>query len=69
MNVHLFRHFAAMLFLDAHPGEYETMRRVLGHKRLQTTINFYTGLDNLAAARRFDERIQELRRKNKEQKR
>lgn len=41
MHAHLFRHFAAKIYLDAHPGQYETVRRLLKHKPLQTTINFY----------------------------
>jgi integrase len=61
MNVHLFRHFAAMLYLETHPGDYETIRRVLGHKRLQTTVNSYVGLETLAAARHFDGLVQARR--------
>jgi integrase len=38
LNVHAFRHLAAMLFLRAHPGEYETTRLILGHKDLGTTV-------------------------------
>ena len=35
LNPHAFRHLAAKLFLAAHPGEYETVRLLLGHKRPQ----------------------------------
>jgi site-specific recombinase XerD len=57
MNPHLFRHLAALTFLKAHPGEYETVRRFLGHKSIATTINFYVGLEAIAAFRRYDEVI------------
>jgi site-specific recombinase XerD len=46
MNAHLFRHFGAKIFLDAHPGQYETVRRLLKHKNIQTTIKFYAELNS-----------------------
>jgi hypothetical protein len=42
-----------MIFLEAHPGCYEDVRRLLGHKSLQTTINFYAGLEGAAAVKRY----------------
>ena len=48
-----FRHAAAAILLKAHPGNYELVRRVLGHKSLQTTINFYIGLENWDAAQQY----------------
>jgi integrase len=53
MNVHLFRHLAAKLYLDRKPGDYTTISRVLGHKNLQTTMSFYSGFETAAAARYF----------------
>jgi integrase len=38
LNAHAFRHLAATLFLREHPGEYETVRLLLGHKSLATTV-------------------------------
>lgn len=61
VHPHLFRHIAAKLFLDAHPGAYEVVRRVLGHRSLETTTGFYTGLETAAAVRHFDETILRLR--------
>lgn len=60
MNLHLFRHLGAFLFLTAHPGEYETVRRLLGHKSITTTIKFYVGLQALADFRRYDEVVLRL---------
>jgi integrase len=54
LNVHLFRHLAAKLFLAAHPGEYETVRLLLGHKSLVTTVRSYCGLEQSDAIRRYD---------------
>jgi integrase len=43
LNVHAFRHLAAMLFLREHPREYQTTRVILGHKSHTTTVRAYTG--------------------------
>ena len=49
MTVHQFRHAAAALLLKHRPGEYELVRRVLGHRNIQTTIRFYCGLETSQA--------------------
>jgi integrase len=61
LNVHLFRHLAGYIFLKAHPGEYEPVRQLLGHKSIRTTTQFYTGLETADAFRRFDEILDKLR--------
>ena len=53
LTAHQFRHAAAALMLQARPGNYEWVRRVLGHKNIQTTINFYVGLETTQATERF----------------
>jgi integrase len=58
---HQFRHVGAKLFLDANPGGYEVVRRVLGHRKSDTTTAFYTGLESAAAVRHFDAEILRLR--------
>jgi integrase len=57
INPHLFRHIAAKLYLDRNPGDYETIRRVLGHTSLSTTVKFYAGMETAAATRRYDDTI------------
>jgi site-specific recombinase XerD len=64
VHPHLFRHIAAKLFLDANPGAYEVVRRVLGHRSIDTTTGFYTGLETAAAVRHFDKTILHLRRES-----
>jgi integrase len=64
VHPHLFRHIAAKLFLDANPGAYEVVRRVLGHRSIDTTTAFYTGLETPAAVRHFDKTILSLRRES-----
>jgi hypothetical protein len=39
--------------LERDPANYELVRRILGHKNLQTTINFYVGLETVDAVRKF----------------
>jgi len=49
ITVHQFRHAAAAIYLKHHPGDYETVRRILGHRNIQTTIKFYCGLETMHA--------------------
>jgi integrase len=53
ITVHQFRHAAAAFYLKHHPGDYETVRRFLGHRNIQTTINFYCGLQTMQATEEF----------------
>ncbi|MFC3101063.1 site-specific integrase [Altererythrobacter lauratis] len=62
IHAHLMRHLAAHLYLIANPGDYETVRRLLGHKHLETTVSFYEGLLTDDAFARYDALIAELRK-------
>jgi integrase len=62
INVHLFRHIAAKMWLDAHPGHYEALRRLLGHKALSQTINAYAGFEAGTATRLFADVIERAKR-------
>ena len=59
ITVHQFRHAAAAIYLKHHPGDYETVRRVLGHRSLTTTVKFYCGLETIAASEQFGRLIRE----------
>jgi integrase len=59
MTVHQFRHAAAAIYLQHHPGDYETVRRLLGHKDVQTTVNYYCGLETIAATEQFGRLIRQ----------
>lgn len=65
VNPHLLRHFAGYTYLSALPGDYEGVRRILGHKDIRTTMKIYCGLETNAAARRLDEIIDFERRSNR----
>lgn len=54
VNAHLFRHLSAKLFLEAHPGNYEEVRRILAHKSIETTTQIYSPMSNRAAFKRFN---------------
>lgn len=62
VTTHGFRHIAAKLHLDRYPGDYETVRRILGHRSIDTTTNAYTGFDTLRAGKHFDQVLQRRRR-------
>jgi integrase len=56
---HQFRHAAAAIYLKHRPGDYETVRRLLGHRKIQTTIDFYCGLQSTQATEQFGKLIRE----------
>lgn len=61
VNAHLFRHFAVMNWLDANPGGYEVVRRLLGHSEVSHTINMYSGLEVKSATRAFADLIENMK--------
>lgn len=65
INPHLFRHLAAMIWLDANPGSYEAARRLLGHSATSYTISVYTGMEVRSATRAFSDLISTRRGKAK----
>ena len=59
ITLHQFRHAAAAIYLKHRPGDYETVRRVLGHRSIETTINFYCGLQTMQATEQFGKLIRQ----------
>jgi site-specific recombinase XerD len=59
ITVHQFRHAAGAIYLRHRPGDYETVKRLLGHRNIQTTINFYCGLETTQANVAFGKIIRE----------
>ena len=51
LTPHQFRHLSAKVLLDHQPGGFETVRQLLGHKNLQTTVFSYAGIDSRRAGR------------------
>jgi len=61
LTTHVFRHLVSKLHLKENPGELEIIRRFLGHKRIETTMNAYVGFNAEAAVQRVDSVILRLR--------
>jgi len=59
VTAHQFRHAAAAIILQRHPGNYELVRLMLGHRSTQTTIRCYIGLKEIQASQIFGELIRE----------
>ena len=59
ITVHQFRHASAAIYLKHRSGEYETVKRMLGHRNIQTTINFYCGLETTQANEAFGKIIRQ----------
>lgn len=60
VHAHLMRHFAAHIYLAANPGCYETVRRMLGHKSLATTVNSYAGTETDISFARYDALLESI---------
>jgi hypothetical protein len=59
ITVHQFRHAAGAIILQRRPGEYELVRRLLGHRNVRTTVNAYVGLENIQASEIFSKIVME----------
>lgn len=62
MNPHLFRHLSGALFLEAHPGEYESVRRLVAHAKIETTTSFYAPQSSRAAFERYGKVLDRYRK-------
>jgi integrase len=62
ITLHQYRHAAAAVYLKHHPGDYETVRRFLGHRNIRTTVNFYCGLETIQATRMLNDVVRRHRR-------
>jgi integrase len=62
ITLHQYRHAAAAVYLKEHPGDYETVRRFLGHRNIRTTSRFYCGLETIQATRMLNEVVRRHRK-------
>lgn len=63
MSPHKFRHVGAANYLRHRPGDFVAVQKLLGHKSIKTTLNFYAQLDTATAAKHYDSLIAEEREK------
>jgi integrase len=61
VTAHQFRHLIGFIYLCENPGNYEVVRRFLGHKNIATTVKFYAEMDMRVAAKTLDEAISRRR--------
>lgn len=61
LTAHQFRHLAGLIYLKANPGGHEVVRRLLGHKSIETTIRFYAGMEIADAIRHYDDHVAQRR--------
>ncbi len=59
LTAHQFRHLSAKVVLDGEPGGYETVRQLLGHTSLSTTVGAYAGIDSRRAARHHQRLVEQ----------
>jgi integrase len=59
ISSHQFRHLAAMMILNIEPGNFESVKQLLGHASLLTTVNAYTGIDTRRAARHHQRLVEQ----------
>ena len=62
LTLHQYRHAEAAVYLKHHPGEYETVRRFLGHRNIRTTVKFYCGLETIQATRMLNDVVRRHRK-------
>jgi integrase len=62
ITLHQYRHAAAAVYLKHHPGDYETVRRFLGHRNVNTTVKFYCGLETIQATRMLGDVVRRHRK-------
>jgi len=65
VTLHMVRHFAAWRYLKEHPGHYEDVRRLLGHRDAATTMGFYVAFETEAVAARFNGMILKEKRQTR----
>ncbi|MEP2558385.1 MAG: tyrosine-type recombinase/integrase [Rhizobiaceae bacterium] len=57
LTAYQWRHVMGKIFLDENPGQYEVLRRVFGHKDIDTTVRYYAGEETKSALRLYQESI------------
>lgn len=60
MHLHLFRHLSAKLYLRFDPGGLETVRQLLGHTTIKTTLKAYADFQTEPAFLRLEEALLDL---------
>lgn len=59
IHPHLYRHLLGWIWLREDPNRLPEVQKLLGHKNLETTLNFYVALDESLALSRWQEHLNE----------
>lgn len=59
INPHLYRHLIGWIWLKEDPDRLPDVQKLLGHRKLQTTLEFYAALDDELSLGRWQEYINE----------
>lgn len=62
INPHLYRHLIGWIWLKDNPDKLPAVQKLLGHKWLQTTLDYYAEIDEDLALDQWQEYINETRR-------
>lgn len=54
LTAHQFRHLIGYIYLLENPGGHEVVRQLLGHREIQTTLQFYAGMETQKAIAHYD---------------
>ncbi len=57
VSPHLYRSIAVMAYLERRPGDFATLMKLLGHRRLETLIKHYAFIDRAASAKAVQDLI------------
>lgn len=61
INPHLYRHLLGWIWLKEDPGKLPAVQKLLGHKSLQTTLDYYAEVDENLALDQWQEYLDEKR--------
>lgn len=66
INPHLLRHYVALLWLEAMPGEYGPISKLLGHASVEVTERFYTGAETKKAQDCWHDELEKIWHQDRE---
>jgi hypothetical protein len=61
IHPHLYRHILGWIWLKEDPGALPAVQKLLGHKRIETTMQFYVELDETLALQQWADVLEEKR--------
>lgn len=64
IHPHLYRHLIGWIWLREDLGMLPVVQQLLGHKSLQTTIDYYAAIDSSLAMQRWNDFLNEKKRKH-----